>query len=506
MSEHREVETKWSPEPDAAVPDLGGLPDVARTSAPRIHELVATYIDTTDLALARAGVSLRRRTGGEDDGWHLKVPEGRDRIEVRAPLGRAVRTPPVALRRAVVAWTRGAALSPVATIATLREVVDLLHEDGRVLAQLADDLVVGTPADGEAPVEWRQWELELMEGDAALLAAAEQLLAGLGVPVSASQLKLETVLGDRMPQPEDLGKPSPDEPAGGILHRRLKEQVAELFRRDSEVRRGVPDAVHQVRVACRRLRGALATFGPLVDPAITDPLRDELRWLAHSLGAARDAEVVHDRLRAMVAQEPSDLLVGPVRRRIDRTYATRARENNASVDAVLGSDRYLALLAGLDTLVAAPPWTHRADDSARDVALRRIRKDWKRLQRRVTTAQASTGVDELAAHDEALHAARKAAKRLRYSCEAVEPVWGKEARRLRKSAQHITRVLGERQDTVVSRHDLAAISSAAQAADESTFTYGRLHAREEALAETLQLEFDRVWRKASRSKVRAWLG
>jgi len=66
------------------------------------------------------------------------------------------------------------------------------------------------------------------------------------------------------------------------------------------MRRQTPDAVHQARVTCRRLRAALGTFGPLLDPAVTGPVRVELRWAARALGGARDAEVVHLRLSSLV--------------------------------------------------------------------------------------------------------------------------------------------------------------------------------------------------------------
>ena len=77
------------------MPDLGGLPGVAAVAAPEEQELEATYFDTADLTLAKAGISLRRRTGGATPGWHLKLPmkQGRSRGS-RVALGEATKSVP----------------------------------------------------------------------------------------------------------------------------------------------------------------------------------------------------------------------------------------------------------------------------------------------------------------------------------------------------------------------------------------------------------------------------
>ena len=89
----------------------GVLPDPAISPVvegePVQHRLVGTYFDTVDLHLASAGLTLRRRTGGEDAGWHLKGPAGPGaRSEVRLPPGRGTRTVPVPLQKMVGAEPR----------------------------------------------------------------------------------------------------------------------------------------------------------------------------------------------------------------------------------------------------------------------------------------------------------------------------------------------------------------------------------------------------------------
>jgi CHAD domain-containing protein len=503
---HHEVERTYQPAPDQPVPDLCGLPGVASIGPPRELELSATYFDTSDLALTRAGVSLRRRTGGADEGWHLKVPAETGRDEIRLPLALSRRTAPAALRRIVHGWTRDADLVVVATVVTHRTAYALLDDRGAELAELADDRVVAQPTGATTPVEWREWELELVAGGPDLLAAADEVLRASGVRPSPSQRKIVRALGGRLPAAPATGKLGPGKPAGRVLQARLAAQVAELLRRDSEVRRGRPEGVHQARVASRRIRAALATFRPLVDREVTDPIRAELHWLERALGPARDAHVVRDRLEELLDGEAPH--AGAVRRRIDATYQDRARAAGDVLADVLASERYFALLDDLDRLVAAPPWTDAAARPASSRLRRRVRRDWRRLADRVTALEETR--EDRDAHDLAMHDVRKAAKRVRYALETVEPVWGRETEALHRAVKAITQVLGERQDTVVTRHDLEAIAVEATAAGENAIGYGRLHHREQILADEHDRRFEELWRaatgKKSAKKATDWLG
>src|SRR3954470_4353798 len=126
LSVDREAQRKYVADDGFELPPLTELmarSDVRPDSAiapvvegePVRQRLSATYFDTVDLRLASAGLTLRRRTGGDDAGWHLKVPAGTDaRSEVRHPLGRSTRTVPAALQKMVWAQSLGSALRPVA--------------------------------------------------------------------------------------------------------------------------------------------------------------------------------------------------------------------------------------------------------------------------------------------------------------------------------------------------------------------------------------------------------
>jgi CHAD domain-containing protein len=499
MAQQREIERTYAPDPDMDLPDLSALPGVAKVGPAHVDELDATYFDTADLALTRSGVSLRRRTGGADEGWHLKIPADEGRDEIRIPLSRALHHPPAQLRRDVVAWARKAPLEEIATIKTRRTRRNLIAADGTVLAEVADDEVTGAPAGSAGPVVWREWELELVDGDPDLLEAADELMSDAGVRPSEVQRKILHVLGERAHGPDPLPEVGRKLPAARMLHRRLIRQVTELKLSDSLIRRRKDEGVHRARVACRRLRSALATYRPLVDREVTDPLRDEIKWLGQTLADARDATVVRERLRAMIDAEPDDVVVGPVRSRLDKTFSERSKAGWATVDDTLSSERYLALLDSLDRLLADPPWTAKAARPAEKVLAGRVRKDWYRLERRMA------GVAEAEDRDAELHEVRKDAKRLRYAAEAVHTVWGKDAKKLAKGAKNLTSHLGELQDTVMSRPLLLDVAAAADAAGESSVTWGVLLVREEERAAELEEQLPDLWAKVSRKKLRRWL-
>ncbi|HET9656179.1 MAG TPA: CYTH domain-containing protein, partial [Kineosporiaceae bacterium] len=153
-----EIERKFDVGEGFALPSLDGLPGVAVVDGPQEHALDATYLDTADLRLLRSRTTLRRRTGGTDAGWHLKLPRSDgERDELHHPLGRSAGAVPKPLRAVVEVHLRGAALAPVVRLRTRRRVTRLLDADGTLLAEVADDAVTATlPAPGQQP-QVRRW-------------------------------------------------------------------------------------------------------------------------------------------------------------------------------------------------------------------------------------------------------------------------------------------------------------------------------------------------------------
>ena len=126
--------------------------------------------------------------------------------------------------------------------------------------------------------------------------------------------------------PAPAPRPTWRGPASEALLFYLHEQVEALKAQDPGVREDAPDAVHQLRVAARRMRSALATFGKLLDAGTAKPLRAELQWLAGTVGQARDTEVMRTRLTEMISAEPPELLLGPVAQQIEEHLGAIYRE------------------------------------------------------------------------------------------------------------------------------------------------------------------------------------
>jgi CHAD domain-containing protein len=519
---HVEVELKFDVPPGFTVPDLTGLPGVASLAPARDEHLDATYFDTPDLRLVLNRLTLRRRTGGSDAGWHLKRPRtDGHRDEIRHPLGRATRTVPAPIRDSVAVHTRGATLEPVVRLQTTRTVHELLDADGAVLAEVALDQVnASSPsANGTSTTvsTWTEVEVEQVGGNAKLLKGVAKRLRSAGAAPSTSASKLSRALGERLTAAR-AARPAPDPEAaalyadgtaGAVVLGYVAEQVAHLLAQDPIVRADGHDGVHQMRVACRRLRSVLAIFRPLFDRAVTDPIRDELQWLGGELGATRDAEVVRDHLRALAQAEPADLLMGPVVERIVTTMSTRYRAAHDEALRELAGPRYFAVLDTLDALVAAPPLLPVAGGEPSAVLLPLVRKTWKRTRALVAAAQAATeaanGSLHIDQHDVLLHDVRKAAKRARYAGESLEAYFGKDAKRYATRMSAIQEVLGDHQDSVVARAELRAMAVAAFLDGENAFSYGRLHALEEVRGERTEQAFEIAWAAADDPQYRTWM-
>ncbi len=199
MKEHLETERKYEADPDFAVPGLADLDGVAAVAGPDVQHLAATYFDTADLRLVNHKITLRRRTGGADAGWHLKVPgpEG-TRRELHEPLGPGGEPVPPPLAALVADVTGDMPLRPVARLETERTVRRLTDSSGNVLAEVADDLVTAwrtsEQGSGASPDTWREVEVELVSGSPGILDTVGARLVESGARPSRSASKLARVL------------------------------------------------------------------------------------------------------------------------------------------------------------------------------------------------------------------------------------------------------------------------------------------------------------------------
>jgi CHAD domain-containing protein len=522
---HHEIESKLDADADFVLPNLIDLPGVTAVDNGEVQDLEAVYLDSEDLRLIRHGTTFRRRTGGTDAGWHLKLPAAKKgRIEVRRGLGRSERTVPPQLLGLVRVQLRGEPVAPVARITTRRTVHRLRGENGTVLAEVADDHVTAEALGQELTTStWREIEVELVEGDDGVLDAACAALIEAGARPSSSASKLERALVHRLPtlrlpnlataaaetkaarkaagkakkgkKAKKAQKDRAAQTAGEVVVAYLTEQVQALIAEDPRVRISADEGVHQMRVATRRLRTALATFRPLFADRAGEPLRDELKWLGGLLGAARDAEVMRAKLGAHLDQQPTELVLGPVRRRLDLELGQAYQDAHKKVVAALDGDRYLALVAALEEFVARPPFSEQAAGKAQHKLRARVRHSCRRVQKAAAGLDALTDATQ---QDEHLHEVRIAAKRVRYAAEAARPVIGVPAKSVAEAMAAIQETLGDHQDAVVERQWLRDLGIRAFLAGENGFTFGRLHGLADARAQHDEERFTEIWKDTQR--------
>ena len=502
----RETERKYdapSADDTSWLPELTGVDGIVSVVEQGTDELDAVYHDTEDLRLAGASATLRRRTGGPDAGWHLKLPLSEDsREEVQCPLSETI---PDTLRDLALSRTRGAELTPVVRIRSTRTTRHLVDSEGAVLADLTVDEVRAESLRGTTTLAaWTEMEVELADdADPALLDVVDKTLHKNGIDRAANPSKLARALeetgvgGPRLPDPRaEAVVPGS---AGDDVLRYVDEQVHALVRLDPAVRRDVPDSVHQMRVTCRRLRSILRSYRSVLDREVTDPIRDDLKWLGGELGAERDQEVLMERLGARIEALPGELVLGPVAARLKAWNVANTDEARRRTLAALHTPRYLALLDSLAALTERPPLRRKAARKPDKVMAKGIFKEYDRLSGRVAHALELPPGPE---RDTALHEARKSAKKTRYAAEPARASLGKPAKRLGKRVKAVQKVLGDHQDSVVARDALRKLALAAHAAGEPGFTWGLLYGQEQGVATERERELPAAWADASKPGLR----
>ncbi|GAA2089072.1 CYTH and CHAD domain-containing protein [Streptomyces albiaxialis] len=510
----REIERKYEAADGArldGVPELGGLPGVASVVDKEPFELDATYYDTEDQRLARGHVTLRRRMGGHDSGWHLKLPaDPKDpgvRDEVHAPMADEL---PASLAALVRSRLRGEPLLPVMRLRQRRTVRELRGEDGITLAEVGvDEVRAERYGPGGGTAEWTEIEAELGQGqDPVLLDAIDVRLRGAGLSRSSAPSKLRRALDETAPKAEKKaekkgkkqrgkkGAPEPVPTAADVVMAYVRAQVTAIVELDPAVRRDVEDSVHRMRVATRRLRSAFRSYGAVLDRDVTRPVGEELKWLAAELGVDRDREVLTARLAERLAEVPRPLRLGPVSGRLRTFSHARRTGSRRHLLSVLDGARYLELLTTLDGLAAHPPLREKtAAKPPEEVIRKAVRRDYDRLAAHIGEALAAPPGDS---RDLAVHEARKCAKRARYAAEAARPAFGRDAKLFASRMTELQELLGDHQDSVVARLALKDLAGQAHAAGEPSFTYGLAFGREREIAAEREAALPGLWAAITR--------
>jgi CHAD domain-containing protein len=297
-----------------------------------------------------------------------------------------------------------------------------------------------------------------------------------------------------MEPPEVSSQPVPkDASAKDVIRSMIADSVAALLHQDPLVRTsGDPEAVHQARVATRKLRSHLRTFAPLLEIEWTDPMRSELGWLALSLGAVRDAEVLLERLRGRSMSLPASDA---------RSAASLLGILEADIDAMrkklladLGSTRYVDLLERLVAAAHTPATLPDADQPAVSLLPALASTPWRRLRSAVRQLPENPA-------DPELHRIRILAKRARYAAEAVAPVAGSGAEAFARAAAKLQTVLGEHQDSVTAQAWLRS----ARVTGRRAFVAGELIALEHIAAEDARGRWPKAWKSLDQKQLRDWM-
>jgi triphosphatase len=411
-----EVELKFDVEP-ASVGPIRATP-VLTAAAARTHHYESLYFDTKDGALRRNGVSLRvRRAGGRivqtakrkrgtaaglfvREEWEAEVPRFALDLDAFQP----------ALVRRLLGKAEPSALVPLVRTRFTRTAWQI-EMRGSLIEVVLDEGMIGARR-RQAP--FTELELELKRGKpAALFALAEEL--GHAAPLRLGTMS-KNERGYALAE-KRLGRPARADPVrlapemseadafravafACLRHFRLNE-IALLQTRD-------PDALHQARVALRRLRSALGLFRDTVKGKDYQDLREELRWFAGQFGEARNLDV---------------LLIGEAWPLFAEGGAARGRleaEREAAYDrvmAAIGSERARRLLLRLALWLELGGWRFkpRAEGNVRALAAHQLERQWRKARRR--------GAELGNLDADAEHQLRIDIKKLRYAAEFVSGLY-----------------------------------------------------------------------------------
>ena len=456
-----------------------------RRGPSRRSRLTSTYYDTDDLELSQAGVALRLRRDGRK--WLQTVKgvaaEGSAggmtaRIEFEWPVA-GNRLDPLRFAATPFRRTLGKAekrgLAPQFTTEIQRTTIPIAFADSTMALLCIDTGEARADVDGQirrSPIN--EIELELEAGDTIRLYELAYALAA-DIPMALEPLTKAArgfaLRRPRVPEPlkaEDADLASSASAAEGFaaIIRACLQQIE--GNAGGTLTHGDPEWLHQMRIGVRRLRACLALAARFMAPTRVEPLRVELRWLAHALGTARDCDVFTlETLPAFASAVGRDGGAGPLQpalRALAVQAAARRDEARATARAAVASPRFLRLVLAASALAAAPitggPDPTALAAPARDVA--------RPLLKRRHRALLALGTDLAHAAPETRHAARLAAKKLRYATEFFAPLFErKRTRAYRRALTVLQEELGAWTDAAVAAQlagELAGAASPAAAA------------------------------------------
>jgi triphosphatase len=462
---------------------------------------VDTYADTDDWRLYRAGYSLRLRVGQSGTEATMKSLSAganglRDRTEIVEPLpAGSLETLPASdgpVGRRVRAVVGPHAVRPKFQVRTRRRTY-LVSSNGSAAAEVALDATT-IPVEGREPARLLRVEVETSGGPTPDLADFVGNMRDACGLTPASVSKFEAGLLARGLAPErtlNLGSVeiSSESSVEELAFAVLRQNFAALLSKEGGTRLGEdPEQLHDMRVATRRIRAAIALFEAAL-PAEVVGLREELGWLASALGAVRDLDVLIEQVEAWGR---------PAGGRDDRTLDAVASVLHADRDQAranlvqtLDSPRYERLLAELTAVlrhgpVASPSSRVPAVDAAPSLIkkrYRKVRKGGRRIDRTSKPAD--------------YHRLRIRAKRLRYALQFLAPIYGKGTRALIRRTVRLQDLLGAHQDAevAVARFEAIVAEEGNDLPPAAAFAMGEIAERYAKRKATLRRKFPKVFRR-----------
>ncbi len=501
-----EREVKFAADREFILPDLRDL--VKRAVRLPEQRLLASYFDTPDFRLWSRKITLRHRIG-EDESigtWTLKLPQSNSGPTIDRTELEWVGSPdfiPDRVSEILQGVVRRAALQKITTLETIRRRLMLQGSRQLLLAELDDDMVTihGGPRDGD---RFRQIEVELNEADNALLQRCIDRLCEAGARIDDRGPKLGRALDDEAVDAFDKYSVGPKSTMAEVVRASLRSGLGRILDNEYLLRLNEedppPEAIHQSRVAARRLRSDLQTFKAVLDPLWVCHTRDDLKWLGGELGLVRDADVLGQHLDLSGSPKMGDTKgQSELREQLQRQRRSAAEK----VAEVVQSERYLLLLDKLHAAVDRPPFVEsrskggvRSDQKASKALPKVVKRPWKKLGKAVRNAGREPT-------DRQLHEIRIGAKRLRYAAEAAQPVVGNEARRLANTAEGLQTQLGEHHDAVIAEAWLRR--RAKGASSKVAFAAGILASEQIHRQQNYREGWEARWGKVDR-RAQEWLG
>ncbi len=468
LHQQLEREIKFDIPPRFHLPENIGTP-----ISPRVF--TSTYYDTQQHRLGRLGLTLRKRIERGRGVWQLKIPSGDDRIELEIESGsRHIPWQFLDLLTAFVRKDEPLLLGKLRTWRTGR----LIQEKDHYIAEVTVDSVA-LIRENKIQTRFRELEIELKEGKSEHLKTIGKIFQKSGAKPKKSQAKIFQILG--LPYPLAEPKLEPSASPSEHIQARLQSQFTQMVLHDPGTRLGRDnEALHQMRVATRRMRAIFRAVRSFLEPEWAKKVRGKVGWIGSLLGEVRDWDVLLESLEKEYSslELPEKQSFTPILRTFqDERSASRARLLEG-----LRSDRYVDLLNTLENTLTHLPFQ---PDHPGMVDL--AKKSFGKLEEYVESTQCRFPRQEL-------HRIRILVKRARYTVELTAPFLGKRAKRFLQHAKSLQEVLGEHQDALVVESQILSVHTLARSPGVA-FAKGILVERYRNRQRMARRKVPRLWEK-----------